>query len=61
MKNIYTVLAGIGLLTALPNQKIQAQGLQGIVVEKYYVSDAADSIDAADNFAGGAGKDCPVL
>lgn len=51
MKNIYTVLAGIGLLTALPIQKTQAQGLQGIVVEKYYISDAADSIDAADNFA----------
>ena len=26
-------------------------GLEGIVVEKYYVSDAADSADAADNFA----------
>ena len=26
-------------------------GLEGIVVEKYYVSDAADSTDAADNFA----------
>jgi hypothetical protein len=26
-------------------------GLEGIVVEKYYVSDAADSADAGDNFA----------
>ena len=26
-------------------------GLEGIVVEKYYVSDAADSTDAADNGA----------
>ena len=26
-------------------------GLEGIVVEKYYVSDAADSVDAGDNGA----------
>lgn len=29
----------------------EAQGLEGIIVEKYYISDAADSIDAAENFA----------
>ncbi len=51
MKNIYTVFTGISLMVGLSNQHAQAQGLQGIVVEKYYVSDAADSIDAADNFA----------
>jgi hypothetical protein len=28
-----------------------AQGLEGIIVEKYYVSDEADSIDADENFA----------
>ncbi len=28
-----------------------SQGLEGIIVEKYYVSDEADSIDADENFA----------
>ncbi len=51
MKNIYTVFTGLSLMVGLSNQHAQAQGLQGIVVEKYYISDAADSIDAADNFA----------
>ncbi|MEN9333839.1 MAG: Secretion system C-terminal sorting domain [Bacteroidota bacterium] len=51
MKNIYSILSGLGLLAMIPTQKLNAQGLQGIVVEKYYISDAADSTDAADNFA----------
>lgn len=51
MKNIYTVFTGLSLMVGLTHQHAQAQGLQGIVVEKYYISDAADSIDAADNFA----------
>jgi hypothetical protein len=51
MKNIYSIFTGLSLMAVVSNQQVQAQGLQGIVVEKYYVSDAADSIDAADNFA----------
>jgi hypothetical protein len=51
MKNIYSIFTGLSLMAVVSTQQVQAQGLQGIVVEKYYVSDAADSIDAADNFA----------
>ena len=39
----------VGLLAISPLAK--SQGLEGIVVEKYYVSDAADSANAGDNFA----------
>lgn len=31
--------------------QMSAQGLEGIVVEKFYISDANDSLDAAENFA----------
>lgn len=51
MRNIYSFIAGLSLMTLLPTQQLNAQGLQGIVVEKYYIADAADSTDAADNFA----------
>ena len=44
-------LVGI-LLLALVQLSAQSQiGLEGIIVEKYYVSDNADSLDAAENFA----------
>lgn len=50
MKKIYllaSVFVGVLSLT-----RVNAQvGLEGIVVEKYYISDAADSTDAADNGA----------
>ncbi len=39
----------VGLLIFIPTAK--SQGLEGIVVEKYYVSDLADSTNAADNFS----------
>jgi hypothetical protein len=51
MKNIYSIISGLSLMALVPAQNLSAQGLQGIVVEKYYISDAADSADAADNFA----------
>jgi hypothetical protein len=48
MKQLYISLIGAMLFV----QSLQAQvGLEGIIVEKYYVADAADSTDAADNFA----------
>ena len=36
---------------AISTQSNAQQGLESIIVEKYYVSDAADSADAADNGA----------
>jgi hypothetical protein len=46
MKKITLV---VGLLIFSPIAK--SQGFEGIVVEKYYVSDLADSTNAADNFS----------
>ena len=45
-KNLLTFLTALAASSA-----IGQVGLEGIIVEKYYISDAADSIDAADNFA----------
>jgi hypothetical protein len=42
------VLVIAGILTLHANSQL---GLEGIIVETYYISDAADSADAADNFA----------
>lgn len=44
-------LFGILLVTLVQLQAQSQVGLEGIVVEKYYVSDFADSVNAADNFA----------
>lgn len=45
-KSILTLILSITI-----NQAFSQLGLEGIVVEKYYISDAADSIDAANNGA----------
>lgn len=47
MKTTLLSICAFFLLLSAAN----AQGLEGIIVEKFYVSDAADSTDAADNFA----------
>ena len=48
MKYFFTIL----LTTSLISIKILSQsGLEGIVVEKYYISDSADSINANDQGA----------
>ena len=48
MKNFYFTLVSTILLSVASQAQV---GLEGIIVEKYYVADAADSTDAADNFA----------
>ncbi|MFM9051590.1 MAG: hypothetical protein ACKOKF_04615, partial [Bacteroidota bacterium] len=46
MFNLYFLL--IALLTSLGSINVQAQnGLQNVIIEKYYVSNAADSSSAA--------------
>ena len=50
MKNI-KIAIGTLLTAFVSNQYIAQQGLEGIVVEKYYVSDAADSVNALDQLA----------
>jgi hypothetical protein len=50
MKNI-KIAIGTLLTVFASNQFVAQQGLEGIVVEKYYVSDAADSINALDQLA----------
>ena len=50
MKNKF--ILGLTVIGTMAISGLKAQnGLEGIVVEKYYVSDAADSTDAADNGA----------
>ena len=39
------------ILSITINQSFSQLGLEGIVVEKYYISNSADSIDAANNGA----------
>ena len=48
MKKFYFTLVSTILLSVASQAQV---GLEGIIVEKYYVADAADSTDAADNFA----------
>jgi hypothetical protein len=50
MKNI-KIAIGTLLTAFVSNQYVAQQGLEGIVVEKYYVSDAADSMNALDQLA----------
>jgi len=50
MKNI-KIAIGTLLTVLASNQFCAQQGLEGIVVEKYYVSDAADSMNAVDQLA----------
>ena len=50
MKNIKTAI-GTLLTVFISNQYVAQQGLEGIVVEKYYVSDLADSLNAVDQLA----------
>jgi hypothetical protein len=50
MKNI-KIAIGTLLTVFISNQYVAQQGLEGIVVEKYYVSNAADSINALDQLA----------
>jgi hypothetical protein len=45
-KNLLALLAVI-----ITGNAMSQVGLEGIIVEKYYIADAADSTDAADNFA----------
>ena len=46
-KNTKKIILGLGL--ALIGNFAQAQGLEGIVVEKFYQSNAADASNAAAN------------
>ncbi|MFM9422224.1 MAG: Secretion system C-terminal sorting domain [Bacteroidota bacterium] len=48
MKKIYLVASVLVGMLSLTQVNAQV-GLEGIVVEKYYISDASDSTDAADN------------
>ena len=41
----------LSIVTLVFTNLIFAQGLEGIIVEKYYVSDEADAADAEENFA----------
>ena len=50
MKNI-KIAIGTLLTVFISNQYVAQQGLEGIVVEKYYVSNAADSMNALDQLA----------
>lgn len=50
MKKIYLVASVFVGMLSLTHLSAQV-GLEGIVVEKYYISDASDSTDAADNGA----------
>ncbi|MEN9993805.1 MAG: Secretion system C-terminal sorting domain [Bacteroidota bacterium] len=50
MKNIKIALGSL-LTVFMSNQFIAQQGLEGIVVEKYYVSGSADSINADNELA----------
>jgi hypothetical protein len=50
MKKI-KIAIGTLLTVLVSNQFCAQQGLEGIVVEKYYVSDAADSMNAVDQLA----------
>ena len=50
MKKI-KIAIGTLLTVLVSNQFFAQQGLEGIVVEKYYVSDAADSMNAVDQLA----------
>lgn len=50
MKN-FKIAIGTLLTLLVSNEFSAQQGLEGIVVEKYYVSDAADSINAVDQLA----------
>ena len=50
MKNI-KIAIGTLLTIFISNQYVAQQGLEGIVVEKYYVSNAADSMNALDQLA----------
>ncbi len=55
MKNI-KIAIGTLLTVLVSNQFSAQQGLEGIIVEKYYVSDAADSMNAVDQLAQSALK-----
>lgn len=50
MKKWY-LIAATGVASIFTTELSAQNGLEGIVVEKFYISDAADSTDAADNGA----------